>query len=189
MTHEHRWQCGDGQREEGGGSQVEMGKGVGNGEVCNSVNTKNKVKKISGGYFCMTHEQTRELPWYFVQKSKHPNSPSLQRQSYTTERYYTPNVNHAAVKSTDYSVLNLKCINELLQIRVTLEIRICYCLFSLRNQQHSYENIGNYYFKAQWCLSDSVYNSVILRNADNYNNKWLQRKLPKENKEYLAIKI
>ena len=46
MTHRHRQWCGVGQRE-GGGAKAGAGKQarVGNGDICNSVNNKNKVKK------------------------------------------------------------------------------------------------------------------------------------------------
>ena len=40
ITHRHRQQCGDGQREEG-----EVGKGCENRDICKSVDNKNTVKK------------------------------------------------------------------------------------------------------------------------------------------------
>ena len=44
MAHRHRKHCGDILREEGGKSWVEVGKVGGNGDICNSVNNKNKDK-------------------------------------------------------------------------------------------------------------------------------------------------
>ena len=46
ITHRHRQWCGDGQRE-GEWGWVEVGKGAGkNGDICNSVDDKNKEKKF-----------------------------------------------------------------------------------------------------------------------------------------------
>ena len=45
MTHRHRQQCGDGQRE-GRWGLAEGGPIRGNGDICNSANNKNKVKNI-----------------------------------------------------------------------------------------------------------------------------------------------
>ena len=44
VAHRHKQQCGDGQREGWGRGWVEVGKGGENGDVCNSVNNKIKVK-------------------------------------------------------------------------------------------------------------------------------------------------
>ena len=44
MTHRHRQQCGDGQREVGEGMGG-VGQRGGTGDICNSVDNKNKVKK------------------------------------------------------------------------------------------------------------------------------------------------
>ena len=49
ITHRHRQQCGDGQRGEAGAwwRQSKLGQGAGkvNGDICNRVKNKNKVKK------------------------------------------------------------------------------------------------------------------------------------------------
>lgn len=45
MTHRHQQECGNGQRE-GGGDWLEVGKGGGNGNIRNSVNNKDKEKKM-----------------------------------------------------------------------------------------------------------------------------------------------
>ena len=49
INHGHRQQCGDSQREWGGGWWLGGGTQgwVGNGDICNSINNKNKEKKLT----------------------------------------------------------------------------------------------------------------------------------------------
>ena len=60
LTHRHRQQCGDGQRERGWG-WGEVGKGGGNGDICNSVNNKNKGLFKGSLYYGTKYLQTLYL--------------------------------------------------------------------------------------------------------------------------------
>ena len=61
INHRNRQQCGDGQREGSGERLGKGGKGEQQGEICNSINNKNKVLKIKL-FIINSHSHPEILP-------------------------------------------------------------------------------------------------------------------------------
>ena len=72
VNHRHRQQCGDGQRE--GGAGAAGGKGRGDGGICNSVNNKNKIKKLNGMKIKITHSKKYIYPILFILQKMQNNN-------------------------------------------------------------------------------------------------------------------